>query len=125
MRVTKNIKEYVTRKVNEIYEPKIKAATKEYYKEEERLENLLEEIKVKAEKEAQELLKNTGFHITYNRDGEIFSIASITNDELWNEARTEATKLREECRNKIDEIIITLELGGNKKDLEKMLNEIV
>ena len=134
MRVTKTIKDYVTRTVKEIYgEPT---------EEEKVLETLAKEIAVVADeidKEFRPIIEKRleEFNMAHNLDertgGLKFSNGCICYSNSYELARySEIGKTAEEAREArekkikeaIENIILTLELGGNKADLDRMLNEL-
>lgn len=134
MRVTKTIKDYVTRMVEEIYsEPTEEEKAFKALKEE--LDIAIDKINKEFEPIVEKRLEE--FNIAHGLNKEtgglkirsehicFFSSYDLAwYSEIGKKAR-EATKAREK---KIDEaienIILTLELGGNKADLDRMLNEL-
>ena len=134
MRVTKTIKDYVTRMVEEIYS--------EPTEEEKGLKTLAEEIAVAVDeinKEFRPIIEKRleEFNIAHNLDertgGLKFSNVCIcfsNSYELtcYSEIGKTAERARATREKKINEaienIILTLELGGNKADLDRMLNEL-
>ena len=134
MRVTKTIKDYVTRMVKEIYS--------EPTEEEKVLKTLAEEIAVAVDeinKEFRPIIEKRleEFNMAHNLDertgGLKFSNVCIcfsNSYELtyYSEIGKTARRAREAREKKIEEaienIILTLELGGNKADLDRMLNEL-
>lgn len=134
MRVTKTIKDYVTRMVEEIYgEPT---------EEEKVLKTLTEEIAAAVDeinKEFRPIIEKRfeEFNMAHNLDertgGLKFSNERICLSNSWelicySEIGKTAKKAKEARAKKINEaienIILTLELGGNKADLDRMLNEL-
>ena len=134
MRVTKTIKDYVTRMVKEIYS--------EPTEEEKVLKTLEEELDVvvdKINKEVKPIIEKRleEFNIAHNLDKETGGL-KFRNEYIcfynaydltyYSEIGRTARRARESREKKINEaienIIITLELGGNKTDLDRMLNEL-
>lgn len=124
MRVTKTIKGYIEKKVNDIYNPQIDAVGKEYHKEREAVINEIDEIVKKANAEINALLEKTDFKLSYGKEKCISQWTCIDNDEKVREITNQRRALRTERDEKIEEIILTLELGGTKADLDKMLENL-
>ena len=134
MRVTKTIKDYVTRMVSEIYS--------EPTEEEKVFKTLAEEIAVTVDeinKEFRPIIEKRleEFNMAHNLDertgGLRFRNELICFSDSWElthyseigKTVKEAKETREKkIRDAIENIILTLELGGNKADLDRMLNEL-
>ena len=134
MRVTKTIKDYVTRTIKEIYNNPTE--------EEKVLETLAEEIDVAIDeinKEFRPIIEKRleEFNMAHNLDertgGLKFRNELICFSDSWElthyseigQTAREAREAREKkIRDAIEHIILTLELGGNKADLDRMLNEL-
>lgn len=129
MKVTRLIREYVERKVRESYpKTEIELAWEEHDKNLDEAVAEAEEIIFEfAEKLAEELNAKYGFPADsnlravhrgsmarrYNSNSEIY--------QAYYKAREERQKKTNE---KIEEILLTLELGGSKADLDEMLANI-
>ena len=130
MRVTRLIREYVERSVKESYPKSV--AELVYEKHNSNISDAITEANEKvyeyAKKIAEELNAKYGFpadnnlracdHYNsvssrYNYDSEIY--------QAYNKAKNERQK---KIAEKIEEILLTLELGGTKADLDEMLNNI-
>ena len=134
MRVTKTIKDYVTRMVKEIYsepteeekvlktlEEEIDVAVYEINKEfRPIIEKRLEEFNM-----AHNLDKETG-GLKFRNEGVCFynSYDLIYYLEIGKTARRAREAREKKINETIENIILTLELGGNKADLDRMLNEL-
>ena len=134
MRVTKTIKDYVTRMVSEIYS--------EPTEEEKALKTLAEEIAVAVDEINKKFIpiiekRLEEFNMAHNLDGRTGGlkfrderICYSNSYELtcYSEIGKIAKKAKEAREKKIKEaienIILTLELGGNRADLDRMLNEL-
>ena len=134
MRVTKTIKDYVTRTVKEIYS--------EPTEEEKAYSALEEEISVAVDeinKEFRPIIEKRleEFNMAHNLDertgglkfrNELICFSDfyeLTHYSEIGKTAKEAKEAREKkIRDGIDHIILTLELGGNKADLDRMLNEL-
>ena len=127
MRVTKTVKEYIAKQVAskfpkteiELYqEQQEQIASKmnqEYY---DRVEKAKADIIVEL---AQEYKIHEEEIAIRNNYGNVFSTFNTPTAIKANTAKSERQKTINE---KIDDIIVTLELGGTKADLERLLAEI-
>ena len=127
MRVTKTVKDYIAKQVAskfpkteiELYQEQqeqiASQMNQEYY---DRVEKAKAEIIASL---AQEYKINEGDIAIRNNYGNVFSAFNTPTAMLANTAKSERQKTINE---NIDDIIVTLELGGTKADLEKMLAEI-
>ena len=135
MRVTKTIKDYVARMVREIYsEPTEEEKTysaldekisAEMYKINEKFKPLIEKdmeafnLANGLNKEEGGLrLIDGGYICTYN------SYRLSYSSELGQRRRKAKEAREKKIDGAIENIILTLELGGNKADLDRMLNEL-
>lgn len=134
MRVTKTIKDYVTRIVEEIYsepteEEKAYSALKEAINAE--VNRLNEKFKPIIEEEIKAF--NTIHGLDKKTDGirlrdsyiciyDTYDLGRTT--EIGQKAQEAARARRKKINEAIENIILTLELGGNKVDLDRMLNEL-
>jgi hypothetical protein len=130
MRATKLIKDYVTKKVYEAYPKTAEELAWEELKN--KLGNAREKadeiIKEYAEKVIAELNIKNGFENDYCLEVEkhysLVTFGSCFNSEIYNaycKAREQRIKKIDET---IEEILINLELGGTRKDLDEMLANI-
>lgn len=129
MRVTKLIREYVTKSVNAVYEKKIKAVWGNYKEEEKKIEEALiqmqDEFAIKLEEWAQLNGYRFAHHTTWSgkTDDVMLRCTVMPSDDTA--IKAEANALREERDAKINDILLTLELGGNKADLDRMIAELI
>ena len=134
MRVTKTIKDYVTRTVKEIYSEPLEEE-KAYFALEEKISAEIDKINEKfkplirndmeAFNLANGLTKENG-GLSFKDEEHIcsYNFYRLGNSELG-QRRRKAKETREKKINEaIENIILTLELGGNKADLDRMLNEL-
>lgn len=128
MRVTKLIREYVESSVREMYAPKIDACGADYKKKMDEVNKTLAKMTEEFNSAAKEMIKKNGLsiNIRYGTEEEsriINYTASFGNKEYApiNEKRRKLTVERDE---KIKEILLTLELGGTKAELDEMLKKI-
>ena len=129
MRVTKTVKDYITKKVVEKYQPRINEIDAEYKSKKEEVNQKLKSFAEECNKKAWEIVKDNcqTWNFTKSRSYEQETLISYydvydrdAEDEYYNKKRD----IREEMEEKINEIIVELELGGNKETLEKMLAEL-
>lgn len=131
MRVTKTIKEYIEKKVDE----KISAKYEAEKLEAERQTKIENEILEAASKAALEVFAKTIKNAVANIDfleinEECFptcyrsNAISIKDKCYVNSVHRWTTRKNKEVKEKVDDIIVALELGGTKADLDKMLSEI-
>lgn len=130
MRVTKLIREYVVKKVNESY-PKTEAelAYEEYKNN---IDNAIAEaneiVFEYVKKLAEELNAKYGFSEDDNLKANSYYNAVFHKKDYDSKSCEEYIKASEERRKKInekiEEILLTLELGGTKADLDEMIKNI-
>lgn len=131
MRVTKLIREYVEKSVKAM--PKFaeptpeEVAYKEMVKKVDEFRNRMnEELKVFLNTAIGEFCETEGIPddvkieaTTYNTIVSNFCVAQITA-----KARTAERARNNGCKEAIDEILLSLELGADRKELEEMLNTL-
>ena len=126
MRVTKIIKEYVEVTVNGIYDPIIGNCSKDYSSKKNEVEDILEKMVDEFNAAAKKVIKEHGFTID-SWNGEEKHIINYTCNFGKKEFESVANKrneLRDEKRRKIQDILVNLELGGTKAELDEMLKNI-
>ena len=131
MRVTRTIKDYITRRVNEIYQPKINGIDADYRKEQDALEEKIYLAVERFDKELKAIVaencKNYNFKeggYRYSRTTDFLTVVGVRDKEAEDKFYNEKRRLTEEKNLKIEEIIVELELGGTKETLEKLLSEL-
>ena len=129
MKVTKIIKDYVTKRVNEAYQPKIKAVEDEYLsKYRDPVDEIFERNLEECNKKIKEELKNGGFALTYYTGepvGEKYVCRNYQGFFINGKRLAEASeKLKDERKEKIEEILVSLELGASKEELDAMLSNL-
>ena len=125
MRVTKLIREYVATEVGKKYNDRIKNATKAYDEERKSIEDKIEQIAEEADKKALAIIAEyQGYELRFSRHNVIGVFGTIFNANKYEESQKELTKLKEEKAKCINDILITLELGGTKAELEEMIKNI-
>ena len=126
MRVTKIIKEYVEETINGIYDPIIGNCSKDYSEKKKEVENILEKMVDEFDTAAKKVIKEHGFTID-SWNGEEYHIISYTcnfGKKEYDSIADKRNELRDEKRRKIQDILVNLELGGTKAELDEMLRNI-
>ena len=134
MRVTKTVKEYIEKRVREKvykkYEPEKEESERQIKDMNnfwEKLEKELEEI---ARKKIEKFISQNDFVKGNNFANNVsiikcFRSTILLKDKAYMESvHNWRSRAEEEVKEKVTEIIVTLELGGDKKDLEKIIDEI-
>lgn len=131
MRVTRTIKDYITRRVNEIYQPKINGIDADYKKERDALDERIHLAVERFDKELKAIVAEscTKYNFeaggySYSRTTDFLTVVGVRDKEAEDKFYNEKRKLTEEKSLKIEEIIVELELGGTKETLEKLLSEL-
>lgn len=130
MRVTKRIEEYISRTINNKAQAKIDEIWAPSNKEKEQIKAQLKVILDEANRKAEELLAQYPQYIIKSRYGHPEGKAFCSNDYLDfkpgydRELAQETDRIRKASRAAVENIILELELGGDKAMLEKLLNEI-
>lgn len=129
MRVTKTVKEYITKKVSEKYKDRITAIDLEYKVKKEEVNAKLKSFAEECNKKAWEIVKDNcdtwNFTSVRNWDKDLLiSYYEVYDKKTEDRYYQEKRNLDKEMQEKINDIIVELELGGNKETLEKMLAEI-
>ena len=126
MRVSKVVKEHITKRVNAVYAQRINEVDVDYKVKKEEVIAKIRSFVENAEKEIQAIIadncENWNFTTTFGRD--VLSYRNIEDYEAEKKYYNLKNQLKAERDRKIEEIIVELELGGNKETLEKMLAEL-
>lgn len=130
MRVTKNIKGYINKKVTEKISAKYDGERLEAARQEEIRSEILDAAAEAARKAYKDIVENAVKNIDFlefnKEDLPYFYNArciTIKDRAYINSVHSYRTRMNKEIAEKVDEIIVTLELGGNKEDLDRMLND--
>lgn len=126
MRVTKIIREYVEETVNGIYNPIIENCSKDYSIKKNEVEDILENMVDEFNAAAKKVITEHGFTID-SWNGEEKHIIGYTCNfgrEEYKSITDKRNELRDEKRRKIQDILVNLELGGTKAELDEMLKNI-
>ena len=134
MKVTKIVREYITETVNNKYQPLIDAINEKYAG----CEDKVAEIKKQTRKELDEMAHKVfrerlaPFYTAEMLDALVGEERCLVGfPDLWCVRTTETQKRNDETEKLTNErdaaiknILITLELGGTKADLDRLLSEI-
>lgn len=132
MRVTKKVQEYIERQVREKIYAKYEDERLEAEREDKILsefwEKMTETVERQAEAMVNEFLEEYGDIVEKTSDREIVSyypsVLRLKNKCYINSVHKWRERANKEVREIVDDIIVTLELGGTKADLDRMLSEI-
>jgi hypothetical protein len=129
MRVTKTVKEYISKKVAEKYKPLIAEIDLEYKVKKEEVNKKIECAVAEFEKQLKAIVVDNNDKWTFDvveRYGErkILSWYEVSDKKAENRYWQMKRNLEEEKNEKIENIIVELELGGTRETLERMLSEI-
>ena len=131
MRVSKTVREYIEKKVSEKVNAKYDAERIEADRQNKAINdfwnNLTKELEVLAVERVNKFLEKNSFaergsgsHIisTYS------SVISIADRNMTSSVHNWKNRAKAEIKEKVEDIVVTLELGGTKEDLERMISEI-
>jgi hypothetical protein len=132
MRVTKTIKEYITKKVNEAYQPKLNEIDLQYKCDREKMIMRIKSAVAECEEKIKAIVADSGDGWSYqpynygyhsSEDGYL-AFHEPRDKEAEVRFRDIKNNLTAEKNEKIEEIIVALELGGNKDTLDEMLKNL-
>lgn len=130
MRVTKTIREYIEKKVDEKISEKYLAEKLEAEKQEKVRSEILETASFLAEEAFKKAILEGAENIDFLEikldNIHFYNAYSLTiKDRMYfNNVHHWRDRKNKEVKEKVDDIVIALELGGTKTDLDKMLSEI-
>ena len=126
MRVTKIIREYVEEAVNGIYDPIIGNCSKGYSEKKNEVEEILKKMVDEFDTAAKKVIKEHGFTIDSWNEKEYHIISYTCNfgKKEYDSIADKRNELRDEKRRKVQDILVNLELGGTKAELDEMLKNI-
>ena len=124
MRVTKLIREYVEKSVNAVYEPKIKAIGVEYQVRKKILYKQLDDLIEQADANAKKMIADAGFEIRDCDNYFIRNYGDVCIKELEDEIGVKRNALYAEMREKINDILLNLELGATRAELDEMIKNL-
>ena len=123
MKVSRTVKEYITKKVCEVYAPRLREVDLDYKVKKAEVEAKIKSATEQFKQNILDIVKdnceqwNFEPNIKYVEYYGIYVHDQVAEREYHNQKEI----IERERDEKIDEIIVTLELGGTKADLENML----
>ena len=124
MRVTKLIRQYVEESVRNVYNPKIQQIKDSNEARQNTANSEIEKIIDKANEEIKAWLAGNPEYQISTRWGMEERYIDTNRVFLKNQQKDEISKLYDECNKKIQNILIELELGATRAELDKMLANI-
>lgn len=126
MRVTKIIREYVEETINGIYDPIIGNCSKDYSEKKNEVEEILEKMVNELDVAAKKMIEEHGFTIDSwcGKEQHIVGYTCNFGGKEYESIKDKRNELRDEKRRKIQDILVNLELGGTKAELDEMLKNI-
>ena len=131
MRITKVVKEYIEERVTEKVWPKYELekieAERQLEVKNKFFEELAEELEAIATERMEKFLAENPFLKRTERKNistVYYDSVNIIDRHLLSSVHNWKTRAKEEISNKTRNIIVALELGGTKEDLERMISEI-
>ena len=134
MRVTKAVKEYIEKQVRAKIEQKYEAEKKES----QRIKDIKADIETRAAEAARQaaiavFMEAKNYEDILNFDEKFMQdiymsgssrVLDLKNRVYQNSIHNWSRRMHNEVDEKVQDIIVTLELGGNKADLDRMLSEL-
>lgn len=130
MRVTKTVREYIEKKVAEKVYVKYEAEKLEAKRQNEEIQNFVNELEDTMNEYVEKHIKMFVEEHSYaergarNRLVSFYNPIGIVNRHVTSSVHNWQSRACAEIKEKVDDIIVTLELGGTKADLERMISEI-
>lgn len=130
MRVTKTVKEYIEKKVAEKVYVKYEAEELEAKRQHEEINNFIKELEDTMNEYVDKHIKMFVEEHPYAERGTrerlvyFYNTINIVDRHMNSSVHNWQSRARAEIKEKVDDIIVTLELGGTKADLERMISEI-
>ena len=129
MKVTKLIREHIEEQINTLYAPAIESVNNELNSLRKQADTAQENIKEKVRKLAFDFLKENGFinKDKSNNAKDALSLYVYAEPKEVVEAKLKLEKKKQEIKAKRDktimDILLELELGGNKETLDSLLEK--
>ena len=131
MRITKVVKEYIEERITEKVWPKYELekieAERQLEVKNKFFEELAEELEAIATERMEKFLAENPFlerSEKQNISTVYYSSVNIIDRHLLSSVHNWKSRAKDEISNKTRNIIVALELGGTKEDLERMISEI-
>lgn len=130
MRVTKTVREYIEKKVAEKVYVKYEAEKLEAKRQYEEINNFVKELENTMNEYVDKHIKMFVEEHPYAERGAreklvcFYSTINVADRHMNSSVHNWQKRALAEIKEKVDDIIVTLELGGTKADLERMISEI-
>lgn len=130
MRVTKTVREYIEKKVAEKVYVKYEAEKLEAKRQNEEINNFIKELEDTMNEYVDKHIKMFIEEHPYAERGarerlvSFYHLMNVADRHMDSSVHNWQSRARAEIKEKVDDIIVTLELGGTKADLERMISEI-
>ena len=130
MRVTKTVKEYIEKCVREKVYKKYEAEKAEAKRQREEINNFIENLEDTMNEYVEKHIKKFVEEHPYAERGSresfitFFNPFNIIDRHMISSVHSWQDRANMEVKEKVTDIIVTLELGGTKADLDRMLSEI-
>lgn len=130
MRVTRTIKDYIAKRAMEAYQPRVNEIDLQYKCDRETLIKKIESAVAECEEKIRAIVADSEDGWNYepclygSRGDKYLHFYEPRDRDAEKKFRDMEHNLAEERREKIDEIIVALELGGNKETLDEMLKNL-
>lgn len=130
MRVTKTVREYIEKKVAEKVYVKYEADELEAKRQYEEINNFVSELEDTVNEYVDKHIKMFVEEHPYAERGArerlvyFYNAINVVDRHMNSSVHNWQSRARAEIKEKVDDIIVTLELGGTKADLERMISEI-
>ena len=123
MKVSKTVKEYIAKKVREAYAPRLREVDLDYKVRKAEIEAKIKSATEQFKKDVLAIVEDNCEQWNFEPDMRYVEYYGLyVYDHIAEqEYRNQKANIESERDAKIEEIIVTLELGGTKADLENML----
>lgn len=123
MKVSRTVKEYITKKVCEVYAPRLREVDLDYQVKKAEVEAKIKSATEQFKKDVLAIVEDNCEQWNFEPNMRYVEYYSLyVHDPIAEqEYRNQKENIVRERDAKIEEIIVTLELGGTKADLENML----
>ena len=125
MRVTKIIKEYIESEVNKKYNEKLDSIPNEYQEDYNKMIKEINKVVERCDAKVKEIANRYGMLENPKQRIVSYSTYYLGDEERRQERRDLIEELNKEKKNKVSEIILSLELGDtDKKELVEILKNV-
>lgn len=126
MKISRTVKDYITKKVYEVYAPRLREVDLDYKVKKAEVEAKIKSATEQFRKNILDIVKDNCEQWNFEPNIKYVDYYGIyVHDQIAEqEYRNQKENIERERNEKIEEIIVTLELGGTKADLENMLADL-